>query len=77
MEELLKKFEKTRECPKCTNTYFSIEFNWMDTYTKSVYTCDSCNWSFVLMSNCTLPANVQDLSSSNQSAVSAQPIQSK
>jgi transposase-like protein len=76
MEELLKQFEKSRQCPKCTNSYFTIEFNWMEKYTKSVYTCDSCNWSFVLMSNCTSPANVRDLSLSNQSTTSAPQTQS-
>ena len=77
MQELIEKFQKTRECPKCQNSYFAIELNWLNTHTKSVYTCDSCNWSFVLISNCTSPANVRDLSSSNQSAVSAPPAQSK
>ena len=77
MNELVEQFQKTRECPKCKNSEFTIEFNWLDSYTRSLYTCDSCNWSFVLMSNCTSPANVQDLSSSNQSVTSAPQTQSK
>ena len=77
MNELVEQFQKTRECPKCANSYFTLEVNWMDTYVKTTYTCDNCNWSFILMSNCTSPANVQDLSSSNQSAASAPQTQSK
>lgn len=77
MSELVEQFQKTRECPKCKNSLFTIEFNWLDTHTRSVYTCDSCNWSFVLTSNCTSPANVQDPSSSNQSEASVQQTQSR
>ena len=77
MNELVEQFQKTHECPKCTNSYFGMNIQWMDTYVKTVYTCDNCNWSFILMSNCTSPANVQGLSSSNPSAASAPPTQTK
>jgi len=75
--DLLEKFQKTRECPKCEDSYFSMNIHWMDTYMKTVYTCDSCNWSFVVMSNCTSPSNAPDPSSPSPSKVSVQPVQSK
>jgi ribosomal protein L37AE/L43A len=76
MQELLEKFEKTHACPKCENSYFTLNVNWMSTYIKTVYTCESCNWSFIKMSSCTSPSNVQDLSLSNRSTTSVPQTQS-
>jgi hypothetical protein len=77
MQELLEKFEKTHACPKCANSYFTLNVNWMNTYIQTVYTCESCNWSFIRMSNCTSPSNAQGLSLSNQSAASVPQTQSR
>ena len=77
MEDQLNTFLKTRECPKCANSYFTLEVNWMDKYVKTIYTCDGCNWSCVAMSSCTSPANAQAPSSPNRSGVSELQTQSK
>jgi len=68
--DLIEQFWKTRECPKCANSYFTLDVNWMDTYIKTVYTCDSCRWSFIAMTSCTSAANVRAPSSPNRSTVS-------
>lgn len=77
MNELVEQFQKTRECPKCANTYFSLEVNWMNTYVKTTYTCDSCNWGFVLMTSCTSDASAPAPSSPNRSVASVPQTQSK
>lgn len=75
--DLLEKFQKTHECPKCTNSYFSLHVRWMETYVKRTYTCEDCLWSFVEMSSCTMPSNTPVLSSPSPSVVSVQPLQLK
>lgn len=77
MDDEIKTFEKTRACPKCVNSYFTLEVNWMNTYVKTVYICDSCSWSFIKMSNCTSPASSQGLSLQGQSITSEQKTQTK
>jgi len=77
MSDQLDKFQKTRACPKCANSYFTLDVNWMSTYIKTVYTCDTCNWSCIKMANCTSPANVRDPSLSNRLKVSAPQILSE
>jgi hypothetical protein len=77
MEDVLANFMKSRECPKCANSYFSLEVSWMDKYIQTVYTCDRCNWSCIAMSSCTSPANVQAPSSPSRSGVSELQTQSK
>lgn len=63
--------QPVKECPKCENSYFTLEIRWMDTYVITQYTCESCNWK-ILKSNYTSPSNAQAPSCSNQSVVSAQ-----
>lgn len=63
-----------QECVKCKNSYFTLDISWMNTYVETKYTCESCNWSFVV-SNCTSTASAPDLSCSNQSATSVQQVQ--
>jgi ribosomal protein L37AE/L43A len=75
--DLLEQFRTTHECPKCANSYFSMHIRWMDTYVKTVYTCEDCNWSVIVMSSCTSPASAQAPSSPNQSAVSEPQTQLK
>lgn len=77
MNDELEKFQTSHECPKCANSYFNMNIQWMDTYTKTVYTCDSCNWSCVAMSSCTSPASAPAPSFPNQSIACAQPVQTK
>lgn len=77
MNDLLDKFQKTHACPKCANSYFTLNVNWMSTYVKTVYTCESCNWSFIKMASCTSPASAPAPSLPSQSVVSGQPAQSK
>jgi transposase-like protein len=72
---LVDQFQKTRVCPKCQNRYFNIEINWMNSFVKSVYTCDSCAWSFT--TNCTSPASSPGLSSQYPSKVCERPVQIK
>ena len=74
--DLIEQFWKTRECPKCTSTYFSLEVNWMSAYVKTVYTCEGCTWSFVAMSSCTSPASAPAPSSPSRSVVSERQTQS-
>ena len=66
----------SRECPKCTNSYFTLEISWLEKSVNTVYTCESCNWKFTV-SNCTLPAKSPGLSCSSQLAVSEQQSQSE
>lgn len=77
MDDQVDKFQKTHACPKCANSYFTLNVNWMSTYVQTVYTCEGCNWSFIRMASCTSPSSVQAPSSSSQSVVSARPAQSK
>ena len=77
MNDLVDKFEKTHACPKCANSYFTLNVHWMDTYVKTVYTCESCNWSFIRMASCTSPSNARGPSSSNQSKASVPQTQSR
>ena len=58
----------SQECPKCNNSYFTLEISWLGTHVKTKYICESCNWSFVT-SNCTSTSSAPDLSCSNQSVV--------
>lgn len=66
--------KKVTECPKCKNSYFTLEINWIGTAVQTRHICESCNWSMVT-SNCTSDANVQAPFCSNQSAASAQQCQ--
>jgi len=75
--DLIEQFWKTRECPKCANSYFTLDVNWMETYVKTAYTCDRCNWSFISMTSCTSPSSVQAPSLPSRSVASVQPVQSK
>ena len=75
--DLVDQFQKTHVCPKCANSYFTLNVNWMSTYVKTVYTCESCNWSFIKMSSCTSPSNAPAPSSPNRLKVSELPTQSK
>jgi predicted CxxxxCH...CXXCH cytochrome family protein len=77
MVDLVEQFQKTHECPKCANSYFTLNVNWLDTYVKTIYTCDSCHWSFIRMSSCTSPANVQSPSLPDRLKVSEPHTQSK
>lgn len=77
MNDLINKFEKTHTCPKCANSYFTLNVNWLDTHVKTVYTCESCNWSFYRMSSCTSPSSAPAPSLPSQSVVFAQPARSK
>jgi len=74
--DLIQKFWKSRECPKCANRYFSLEVNWMDAYIKTKYICDACNWSFIVMSSCTSDASAPAPSSPSRSVASVQQTQS-
>lgn len=42
--EDIRKFDKTKECPKCTNVYFTLEIQWIYDIIRTKYTCDDCNW---------------------------------
>jgi hypothetical protein len=77
MDDQIKTFEKTHACPKCANSYFTLDVHWMNSYIKTVYICDLCNWSFTKLSNCTSPASSQDPSLQGQSATSEQKNQTK
>jgi hypothetical protein len=70
--DVLDKFQKTHECPKCARSYFTLDISWMNTYVKTVYTCESCSWSCIVMSSCTSPSSVRDLSLKGQSVTSSQ-----
>ena len=63
--------QPVKECPKCENSYFTLDISWMDERVDVTYTCDSCNWS-TIKTNYTSPSIAQALSCSNQSVVSAQ-----
>ena len=77
MNDMLDTFQKTHACPKCANSYFTLNVHWMDKYVKTVYTCESCNWSFIRMASCTSPSSVPVPSSPNQSVVSEPQTQTK
>lgn len=77
MNDAVDKFEKTHACPKCENSYFTLNVHWLDTHVKTVYTCEGCNWSFYRMSSCTSPASARGPSSSNRLTVSEQHTLSK
>ena len=70
MNDLVEKFEKTHACPKCANSYFTLNVHWLDTHVKTVYTCEGCNWSFYRMSSCTSPASARAPSLPNRLKVS-------
>jgi hypothetical protein len=61
-------------CPKCNDSYFTLEISWLDTLVKTKYTCENCNWS-VVTSSCTSSASAPDLSCSNQSVTSSTQVQ--
>jgi hypothetical protein len=71
--DLIADYQKTKKCPKCENTYFTLDIQWMEEYTKTIFTCDECRWSFV---SYTSHANAPGPSSSCQSTTSGQPTQS-
>ena len=75
--DLIEHFWKTRECPKCTTSYFSLEVNWMSTYVKTAYICEGCKWSFITMSSCTSPSSAPAPSSPDRSVASVLPTQSR
>ena len=77
MDDPVDKFQKTHACPKCANSYFTLNVNWMSTYVQTVYTCEGCNWSFIRMASCTSPSNAPSPSSPDRLKVSEPRTQSK
>lgn len=46
--EDIRKFTKTKECPECTNVYFTLKIHWICDIIRTEYTCDDCNWKCVI-----------------------------